>query len=131
MTKPEKFEQELREFEKAGILESKQTRNGREIKFSEEGKALTEMKIAWDTDMQLFLFKTLWEKKYSDIKDGHERLFRIADELKEDPGINILRTLEANQDRIHGIELTEGYLPEEIVSQFDPEKVESSEEGNQ
>lgn len=118
--KPEGYEEELREFQEAGILEIQQTRDGRQINFTEEGKALTDLKIAWDEDMQLFLFKIYWDDKYGSMENSVEKLFKIAKELKEDPGINILRTLEANQEKIHGIEFKEGYLPEDIVKQFDP-----------
>jgi len=124
------YNEELREFQKAGIVEVKQTRDGREIEFTEPGEALTELQIAWNEDMQLFLFKIYWDEKYSDVPGSVEKLLKIADDLKEDPGINILRTIENNEEKIHGISLKQGYLPEDIVQQFDPENPVEDEEGD-
>lgn len=114
------YNDELRELQKAGVLEVKQTRDGREINFTEPGKALTEMQIAWDEDMQLFLFQIYWNKKYGHLDEPLRKLIRIAEDMKEDPGINILRTIESNQDKLQGMEIKDGYLPENLVKQFDP-----------
>lgn len=111
----------LRELEKEGVIEVKQSRNGRQIEFTEPGEAFTEMQIAWNEDMQLFLFDLYWNEKYGDVADPYRKIIKIAKDMKENPGINILRTIEANQDKLGGIELKDGYLPEDFVQQFDPE----------
>jgi hypothetical protein len=115
------YNDELRELEKSGVVEVKQTRDGREVNFTEPGEALAEIQIAWDEKMQLFLFQLYWTDKYGDMENSVRKLIQIAEDLKEAPGINILRTLENNQDKLNGLEFKDGYLPEDLVKQFDPE----------
>lgn len=116
--KTEGFDEEIKELEEAGMIKRKKTRDGEKLEFTEQGLKATEFKIGLDTDMQLFLFTVMWNEM-PDYENPHLKLVKIGERLKENPGINIFRTLEANPEKVEGIELKKD-LPEEFVMQFDP-----------
>jgi len=123
--KPDSFirnhREELKEFEEAGVIETKKTRNGFQLDFTEEGDQLMKMMVGLNTDMQLFIFQMLWNKEYQNYEAGAERLIAIASDCKEVAEINILRTIESRIDELEGLEIKGDSLPEEIVRPFDPE----------
>jgi len=61
MKKPDGFEEVIKDFEEAGIVSREKTRDGDKFSFTEDGLKATEMRIAMDPDMQLFLFQILWD----------------------------------------------------------------------
>jgi hypothetical protein len=113
------FKEEIAELEEAGVIETENTRDGERISFTEEGLEATEFVVGMRTDMQLFLFSLLWNNQYSTVEDPHLRLIKIAEDMRDKFEINILRTIEFEEDKLKGIELKED-LPEEFLRQFDP-----------
>lgn len=115
------YRDELRELEDAGVIELVNSRDGSRVKFTDDGEKAMKFMVGIDTDKQLFIFDLLWTEFYSDIDDPHLRLVKIGRDLRDVAEINIFRTIEARIDDLHGLELTQGSLPEEFVRRFDPD----------
>lgn len=111
--------QEIRDFDKGE----------RKFGLTEEGKGYFEGMLKHDEEAQLLTFTMMWNHFYSHIEDPGERLFKIADALKEEPGINILRTLLDNPEKIEGLQLNGDEFSERILGEFDPESNSTPTEG--
>lgn len=114
------FQDEIDELVEAGVLERVSTRNGQDIRFTDDGWDFVKFKIGLNVDMQLCLFSLMWEN-YGDYEDEHRKLIEIGFDLKEMAEINIFRTIQANEDKLSGIELTVDRLPSDFLRVFDPE----------
>jgi len=114
------FKEEIAELEEAGVIETEKTRDGEQISFTEDGLKATEFMIGMRTDMQLFVFQLMWNNQYSDVENPHLRLIKIAEDMRDTLEINILRTIEFEEDKLEGLELKKD-LPEEFLLQFDPD----------
>lgn len=115
----QEFQDEIDELVEAGVLERVQSRDGSELRFTEDGLDFTKFQIGLDTDMQLFLFSIMW-RRYGEYESEYRKLIEIALDLRDQAEINILRTINANPDRLSGIEV-ERDLPEDFLEVFDPE----------
>lgn len=116
--KTDEFQEEIEELEEIGVIEREKTRDGQRISFTEDGLKATKFKIGLDSDMQLFLFQLMWNN-FGDFNDPYLKLVKIAGRLRDAVEINILRTIEFNDDRLEGIEVKED-LPEDFLQVFDP-----------
>lgn len=113
------FQDEINELVEAGVLERVSSRNGNDVMFTEDGWDFTKLSIGLNTDMQLCLFDIMWNN-YGDFEDEHRKLIEIALDLRDIAEINILRTIEANEEKLDGIEVMED-LPNDFLSVFDPD----------
>lgn len=113
----EALQDELKELEEAGVIKKVSSRDGVGYEFTEDGWDFSELAISTSVDMQLTLFRMMWNNRQNYSSD-HKKLMKIAKDLQKNPGINILRTLELHQDRLEGIKLKE--LPESLLEKFDP-----------
>lgn len=111
----EEIQDILDNFKDAGAVE----RNKQGYRLTEQGAEIAETMIGTRPDMQLKLFAIRWNQM-PNYTNPHRKLIKIAKDLKENPGINIFRTIESNPDKLDGIELTVDQLPEDFVQQFDP-----------
>lgn len=116
----EEYQDEIDELVEAGVLKRVRSRDGNDLEFTEDGWDFTKLQVGLNVDMQLFLFTLLWNN-YGDYEDEHRKLVEIGLDLKEMAEINIFRTIQANEEKLSGVELMVDSLPSEFLQAFDPE----------
>ena len=114
------LEETLTRLRKEGKLNEIRDFDEGEIRYqlTDEGESHAKELIHENGDAQLFLFQLMWND-FDSGGEGVSKLFRIASELQENPGINILRTLLDNQDKVDGIQFSDD-IPEKVLRRFDP-----------
>lgn len=93
------------------------------------GKEHIEDRLRENDDMALFLFQIMWNDEVNDepwADTPTKKLVRIACELRDNSGINILRVLKRNQDQYEGGPQIDEDTPEEILEEFDPDNSSNS-----